>query len=147
MRTEVCKSTRNWKRQPTHPEWYGDTTDLYIPAEYNPKEMHDCHRQEQCGGNACVGLPTQCAASAIITRRTRNIFGGAGHARLTSPLLRDDCCSHRRLRAIDWRLMQHGEEPPLRIPLDRRGLAIGASLYTLKLGHYQLLTYDASSMI
>jgi hypothetical protein len=33
-------------------------------------------------------------------------------------MLRDGRCPHRSLRAIDWRLMQHREEPALRASLD-----------------------------
>jgi hypothetical protein len=43
---EVCERTRNDKRQPTHPERYGETADLHLPTEDDPKEMHYRHHQE-----------------------------------------------------------------------------------------------------
>jgi len=42
-------------------------------------------------------------------------------------MLSDDRCPHRSLGAIYWRLVQHGEEPPLCAALNWRRPGIGAS--------------------
>jgi hypothetical protein len=43
-----------------------------------------------------------------------------------APIFRDNRRSHRRQRAIDWRLMEHRKETSLRAPLDWRGPGVSA---------------------